>query len=297
MEINSPSTASEYSAGNLREGNLDSKVLLRGREGSLNNLRLSFETAKGSWSTPRHRHNFDQIRLPISGVVEYGSALPTLPAGVVAYFPESVRYGPQVRHDESLTLTLQFGGASANGFLSPEERGRGFQELKQKGKFEGGVFSYTDDKGQRHNQDAYEAVWEYMRGRKMVYEAPRYGSQVVMDPAAFQWVRDEHQSGVSKKVIGVFTERQVMISCIRIEPGAKFQLSRYPAPQVLFVVDGSVSHQGKLHAQHTAFGIETGEGPHAFSGVEPNQLLLVQLPIFSADEHAAFEKGSTTDAV
>jgi hypothetical protein len=90
MQINSPATAPDYTAGNLREGTLDSKVLLRGKEGSLNNYRLSFETATESWSTPRHRHNFDQIRLPIKGVVEYGKALPTLPIGVVAYFPESV---------------------------------------------------------------------------------------------------------------------------------------------------------------------------------------------------------------
>ena len=293
MEINSPSTASDYSAGNLREGNLASKVLLRGREGSLNNLRLSFETAKGSWSTPRHRHNFDQIRLPISGIVEYGAALPTLPSGVVAYFPESVRYGPQVRHDESLTLTLQFGGASSNGFLSPEERGRGFEELKQKGKFESGVFSYTDEKGQLHNQDAYEAVWEHMRQRKMVYETPRYTSQVVMDPAAFQWANDKDQPGVSKKTVGVFTERLATISYIRIEPGKKFQLSEYPSPQVLFVIHGSVSHQGKTHSKHTAFGTDAGEGSHEFVGVEPNELLLIQLPVFSSEEHAAFEKIST----
>lgn len=286
MQINSPATAPDYTAGNLREGTLDSKVLLRGKEGSLNNYRLSFETAAESWSTPRHRHNFDQIRLPVKGIVEYGKALPSLPTGVVAYFPESVHYGPQVRHNGSETLTLQLGGASANGFMSPEERRRGFDDLLKKGTFEKGAFNYVDEKGQVHRQDSYEAVWEYIRQRKLVYAQPRYTTQVVMNPENFAWLADTRQRGVSRKWLGTFTERQLHVSYVRIEPGAALRLEAYPAPQILFIVKGVVSHQGKTYGLHTAFGLETGERAELV-GAELNELLYIQFPIFAEEQRDA----------
>jgi len=288
MQINSPATAPDYGAGNLREGNLDVKVLLKGREGSLNNYRLSFETAEESWTTPRHRHNFDQIRLPIKGVVEYGKALPTLPIGVVAYFPESVHYGPQVRHDQSQTLTLQLGGASGNGFMSPEERRRGFDDLLKKGSFEKGAYNWHDEKGQVHRQDAYEAIWEYIRGRKLVYPEPRYTTQVVMNPDHFGWLADSKQRGVSRKWLGTFTERQLHVSYVRVEPGAILRVEKYPAPQIVFVVKGAVSYQGKSCGLHTAFGLEPGEGAELI-GVQANELMYLQLPSFAEEQGAASE--------
>ena len=286
MQINSPATAPDYTAGNLREGTLDSKVLLRGREGSLNNYRLSFETAEESWSTPRHRHNFDQIRLPIKGVVEYGKALPTLPIGVVAYFPESVHYGPQVRHDGSQTLTLQLGGASANGFMSPEERRRGFDDLLKKGTFEKGAYNWKDEKGQVHRQDSYEAVWEYIRKRKLEYAQPRYTTQVVMNPQHFDWQPDPAQRGVSRKWLGSFTERQLELCYVRVERGAKLRVEAHPAPQILFLVKGAVSSQGTAHGEHTAFGLEPGESAE-LAGVEDNELLFIRFPVFVEEQRAA----------
>ena len=285
MQINSPATAPEYGAGNLREGNLDSKVLLKGKEGAPNNYRLSFETAMESWTTPRHRHNFDQVRLPIKGVVEYGKALPTLPIGVVAYFPESVHYGPQIRHDQSQTLTLQLGGASGNGFMSPEERKRGFDDLLKKGTFEKGAYNWYDEKGQVHRQDSYEAVWEYIRQRKLAYPEPRYTTQVVMNPDNFVWLADPKQQGVSRKWLGTFTERRLQVSYVRVEAGATLRVEKYPAPQILFVVKGTLSFQGKRYGLHTAFGLEAGEAAE-FLGAEATELMYLHLPIF-AEEHDA----------
>ncbi|HEX4327012.1 MAG TPA: hypothetical protein VH105_09340 [Burkholderiales bacterium] len=287
MQINSPTTAPDYKAGNLREGTLKSKTMLHGREGALNNYRLSWETAEESWSTPRHRHNYDQIRFPITGMVEYGADLPTLPIGVVAYFPESMRYGPQVRHDGSTTLTLQFGGASANGFLSPDQRKRGLDELLQRGRLENGYYTWTDAAGKKHNQDSYEAVWEYVRGRKMSYAKPRYGHHIVMEPACANWVEDPRQPGVGRKWLGSFTERQFSISFLRLDPGAKLKLDPYAAPQILFVAKGAVSQGGQTYGLHTAFGLEDNEGPAEFTGVEAAELLFIQLPVFAPGEQGA----------
>lgn len=288
MQINSPETAPKYEAGELREGTLDSRVLLTGREGTLNNYRLSFETAEKSWATPRHRHNFDQVRLAIAGEVEYGKE--TMRAGWVAYFPETVPYGPQVRGDGSITLGLQFGGPSCNGFMSPRERRAGFDALSAKGTLSKGVFTYIDDNGQKHNQDAFEAVWETVRGRKLIYPKPRFGNLVNMDPDAFDWVPDADVPGVSHRQLGKFTERELTLSFVKIEQGAKFTLSQHPATQILFVTKGLVTFDGKTYGKHTAFGLDPMEGPAEFRGASDVEMFFVQLPTFTPEQHALYER-------
>ena len=290
MQVNSPDTAPDYTAGNLREGTLDAKVLLKGQEGSLNNYRFSWEVARDQWSTPRHRHNFDQIRYPVAGEVEYGGNLGVLPIGVVAYFPESMYYGPQIRHDNSVTVTIQFGGASLNGFLSPEERRRGFDGLLQKGKFEKGVFTWYDETGKKHNKDSYEAVWEHIRGRKLKYPPPRYRDHIIMNPQNCAWMAVEQQPGVQRKWLGSYTERQIHCLMWKIAPGARLSLPGYPAPQILFVTAGSVSVNGKQYGIHTAFGLDPGEALPEMTGVTENEILMYQLPLFTAQAQDEYRR-------
>src|SRR6202167_6506179 len=45
------------------------------------------------YGTPRHRHNFDQIRYVLDG--EFSAGTGAIDAGQCAYFPEGVHYGPQ----------------------------------------------------------------------------------------------------------------------------------------------------------------------------------------------------------
>src|SRR5262245_37571678 len=47
---------------------------------------------KGNYYSPRHRHNFDQVRFTIAGSVKYGPI--QTQAGDCIYFPEGVAYGP-----------------------------------------------------------------------------------------------------------------------------------------------------------------------------------------------------------
>jgi hypothetical protein len=286
MQINSPAAAEAYNAGELRDGTLDSRVLLKGKEGSLNNYRLSYETAETAWATPRHRHNFDQVRFSIAGEVKYGDDV--MSAGKVAYFPETVHYGPQVRGVGSITLGLQFGGASGNGFMSPSERRVGFDALSAKGQFAKGVFTYHDEKGQKHNQDAYEAVWEHVRGRKLVYPKPRYENLINMDPRNYEWVPDAQAQGIAYKNLGVFTERALTIRMVKVEPGATLTVQKYPSPQILFVDKGSISIDGATHGKNTAIGLDVDEGPVKVRGVESAELLYVQLPVFDEKQHIAY---------
>jgi len=150
MQIMKAAEAPRYGAGNLREGaDFSEVVLLHGRENALDNFRLYYSNAtNGEWKTPRHRHNFEQIRLPLAGEFEYAKDK-RLPAGWVAYFPESVHYGPQIRLPGLSMLTLQFGGASRSGYLSEAQRRRGYDELRAKGTFEKGAYSWIGENGSR----------------------------------------------------------------------------------------------------------------------------------------------------
>jgi hypothetical protein len=129
-----------------REGLLDNRDLLMGTDGDPRNYRLALSRAETDWLTPRHRHNFDQIRFPIEGEFHYADDK-VLKAGCVAYFPEGVYYGPQTRKQGLYMLVLQFGGASGSGFLGEKQHLQGYEALNQKGKTEKGIYTYVDEKG------------------------------------------------------------------------------------------------------------------------------------------------------
>src|SRR6266487_2542992 len=97
MRVSEASSAESGVVGSMREGVLELKFLLTGQDGSTNNYVLMMNrTGSGGWSTPRHRHNFDQLRYIIKGTYPYAKGK-VMPEGWVGYFPESVHYGRQER--------------------------------------------------------------------------------------------------------------------------------------------------------------------------------------------------------
>ena len=283
MQTNHPSIAPNYfdTVGNLRAGNRDARPLLHGREGTPNNYRFNYSSGVegGAWETPRHRHNFEQVRHPLEGDYSIGKDR-VLPMGWVAYFPESTYYGPQALNANLRMATLQFGGPSGVGFWSMEQRARGFKELSQKGKFEGGIFSWVDEKGGRHNQDAGEAMWENLNHCRLEYPASRYADLILMNPAAFGWMKDVEQPGVARKNLGRFTERDIRIGFVRVEKGATVRLGGEPAPEIMFLKEGVIAHDGNSYPSLTAFGTEAAEAPVPLRAAEPCELLYLKLPTF-----------------
>ena len=72
MRISEASTAAGGQVGSMRDGKLDQKFLLEGDDDSPNNYLLNVGlTGAGGWGTPRHRHNFDQIRYVLKGEYPY----------------------------------------------------------------------------------------------------------------------------------------------------------------------------------------------------------------------------------
>lgn len=274
MQIADPTTAQRVTDEH-REGELDNRTLLKGRQGSPGNYKLNVSHAVTEWKTPRHTHVFDQIRFPLEGEFVYGKDK-VLKAGQVAYFPAGVYYGPQIRRAGLKLVLAQFGTTTGGGFLSYEERKAAMDALQHKGKFENGVYTYIDAHGQRHNQDASEAVWEQATGGKPHYPEPRYSEVIVMNPSCFAWVADG--DGLLHKWLGAFTEGGARVGFVRLERGATYRAGLHYAPELLFVVSGTVDCAGRKYPAHTAFGLDAGEGPIALTGAEASELYCVQLP-------------------
>jgi hypothetical protein len=268
-----------YQQRKIREGTEDSKLLAEGVEDTPHMYRVMLSRAETDWNAPRHHHNFDQVRYTVRGkFVE--SKDHVLPVGWVSYIPEGVYYGPQFREPDSIIYNCQFGGSSGGGNISKRQRDAAFDELSKRGFFEKGSFTWLDEKGGRHREDSFEAIWEQAFGRKIEYPQPRYQGIITMNPDTFAWTSVADSPGVSNKLLGVFTERKTEVGFIGIEPGATFAAGLHDAPQILFLTKGSVRCVDRLFPLHSAFSFEAMEGPVSIQAVEPSELLYVHLPKF-----------------
>ena len=181
MRVSKAADTDIEQVGTMREGKLDQKHLLFGEDGSPNNYDLNMgHTGGGGWRTPRHRHNFDQIRYVIQGQLPYTEE-DVLEEGWVGYFPESVHYGPQERAEGLRTMVLQSGGASGAGYLSVAQREATNAELNKTGEFKKGMYHYTDANGVPQTLDGSQAIFEHATGQQAR----------VRDPAVYRCHRDE----------------------------------------------------------------------------------------------------------
>ncbi len=202
-----------------RQGRFRFKRLLEGQPGSPDNFLLQLVETFDDFFSPRHRHNFDQYRFQIRGDFDFDRDGVMSP-GVVGYFPEGTRYGPQTSSVDSLTLVLQFGGASGSGYMSERQMSASIAELKKVGTFKDGVFFPNEGTG-RKNQDGYEAAWENHNKRKLEYPAQLYQAPIFMNSANFRWHQLPGEPGVAEKALGNFAERRTGIDFLKIDAGAR----------------------------------------------------------------------------
>ena len=262
-----------------RQGDTTQDDLLNGAADGIDNYLLSYGVL-GDFFSPRHRHNFEQIRVQIDGELDFGRD-GKLTAGMFGYFPEGLRYGPQNSSRENgpnVTLVMQCGGASESGYISPSTVKRAYDELSGYGSFDGGVFRPNDPvtAGGKKNKDAFQALWEHVSGREMVYPDPRYGFVIMADPEHFHWIPVPGQAGAAVKPMGSFTERQTRMGLIRIEAGATFRPDA-ERRDVLFVLDGTGQIEGQEIRRQTAIEIGYGETP-AIEASETLTMILFGLP-------------------
>jgi hypothetical protein len=279
MRISEASTAASGSVGSMRDGKLDQIFLLEGDDDSPINYLLNVGlTGAGGWGTPRHRHNFDQIRYVLKGKYP-ASPHKSMDEGSVGYFPESVHYGPQDRPEGLEMMVIQFGGASGSGFLSTPRREAANEALKAKGEFKGGVFTWVDEKGQKHNVDGATACYEEAMGKKLVLAPPRYDDIITMDPESYAWVKSD-TPGVSTKLLGIFTERETKIAFIKVDAGATFKTGSRASTEVLFMSKGKVAIEGKTYGEKTAIELLPSDQSVDIKASEDSLFFSVTLPRF-----------------
>jgi hypothetical protein len=259
-----------------RGGTFHSRTTAEGRPGTPDNFKFSISELGTDYSGPRHRHNFDQYRFMLEGDSDYGQDGP-LKAGMLGYYPEGVPYGPQVNKTPIVCAVLQFGGASGSGYLLPREVKAGMEKLKPFGQFRDGIFHRREDVAGKRNMDAYQAIWEHVHGREMVYPKGRYDAPVFADSANFQWAPIKGAPGASEKLFGVFTERRTQARLVKLAAGAGYEVE---GRGVYLVLSGSGQAEDKPLRKFTTVFLDTDERAR-LQATETIELLHYGLPDLS----------------
>ena len=257
-----------------RDGVIRAYRIIEGEPGP-GNFSLRLVNIAGKYFSPRHRHNFDQVRFQLAGTFDY-AADGRLAPGELGYFPEGTRYGPQTCETDTSNLLLQFGGASGAGYTTEAEGQKAAEALKSKGVFEKGVFSHTRPDGGKVNQDAYEAIWEHIHGRELIYPKERYVRPVLMNTAHFAWLPVDGQPGCARKTAGVFSERGTRLVFFKADAGATLALEPL---SLFFVLSGKGNVAGKPCLKHTTIHLKAGETA-SLVATEATALLQIGLPQF-----------------
>ena len=259
-------------------GSILFKHLLSGEPESPDNFMYILGRQDGDFAMPTHRHNFDQIRLPIRGDMNLGRA-GILHENEIGYFPEGLAYGPQedplgkAAPGERLQLVLQFGGASGYGFMSIEQRRKARAELESIGKFSGPFYYQPDGT----KEWALSSIWKHVFGSPLKYPKPRYRNVIFIDPKSCNWLPIAGANGAEHKYMGAFSERGVWIEMIRLRAGASWTSSDSRGRRILTVLEGQGVVQDLPVSYLSTLQIEASETVtlHATSEL---RLFLVGLP-------------------
>ncbi|MBL0923329.1 MAG: hypothetical protein IBJ12_02545 [Sphingomonadaceae bacterium] len=276
MRISHKSNAATGGASAHRGGGIDFVYLLEGEEGALDNYMLGLVSTE-SYTAPRHRHNFEQVRIMIKGEFGFGPGK-VQDEGSVGYFCEGMPY-TQRGDAFSTTLLLQVAGPSGSGYMSNRQLRQGVAELQKIGVFEDGVYSYVDENGVKHNQDGYEAAWEHINAREIVYPEPQYDAPIILRPDRFSWHAVEGQKGCSIRELGRFNDRGLSLAQVRVDAGNSWVHEAGERLWLLYFTEGEGTADGERWGAESA--IELGKGEAIQLDCEEQALFyLIGLPQF-----------------
>ena len=256
----------------VRDGKLYYQRLLGEPGHSPSNFSFDIYELCSDQYSPRHRHNFDQFRYTLEGELDYARDGKMGP-GVLGYFPEGVHYGPQTIKAGCKIIILQFAGSSGCGYMGDEALEQGRVELKQFGAFKEGVFRRNEGVPGKKNMDAYQAIWEYMNKRPMVYPKGLYNRPFFLNAPIFQWSPIAGMPGVEEKATGVFSDSKTRAGCFRIQPKATLKAT---GRGIYFVLSGKGKLNDTPYRRHTTLLVEVGETAD-FTAEETTEILLMGL--------------------
>jgi hypothetical protein len=236
-------------------GTVSFNYLLMGDEPqSPENYRYILGRQDADFHMPRHRHTFEQIRLPLTGDMNLGEQ-GILHQGEIGYFPEGLHYGPQddplgdTKPGDRLQLALQFGGASGLGCPG---RGRGPASRR--------------------------ADAERGRERRTIkFPRPRYNNVIILNPAHYNWLPVPGADGVERKYLGSFTERAFWIEMIKVDAGAEWISAAEDARRLMVALSGAATANATTIGRLGALQAEAGEKLR-ISASEEMVLHIVGLP-------------------
>jgi hypothetical protein len=256
MRINDPADFEARASSGHRTPHIESKWLLDVDEH--HPFRLSIATFNSDeFHALRHRHNFEQIRIGLSGVTKYGRQH-KMGEGVVGYFPEGTHYGPTtVAKAPTTQVVLQFQGASGNEIVSTAELAAATAQLRETGTFEDGYYRSRGPDGNWRNVDAFQASWERATGKKMVYPPQRFDAPIFMTLDAFPWLATEDPA-VRRRRVATFSESEVTISGLEVV-GATRLRSAPDRPLVHVLRAGSFAHGGRTYGPHSVVQLDPGD--------------------------------------
>jgi hypothetical protein len=215
------------------------------------NMDFTWTFLSAGYGTPRHRHNFDQIRYVLEG--EFSAGTGAIDAGQCAYFPEGVHYGPQHQDADCLALILQFPGPGGAPYITHTQLDDARQRLiAAGGRFHDGIYTRDLPDGHKINQDSHAACYEFLTGQALEFPEGRFRQPVIMLPEACRWIAERGLPGVERKHLGTFAERRTGVSLVRLGPGARVPAGPQQDAEIRYLLEGSVSYDGRTWQGGTA---------------------------------------------
>ena len=239
------------------------------------NFIIRFEGGDDVFTTPRHRHEFAQLRYTLKGSQDFGDGL-IAPEGWVGFFPVGAYYGPQ-RTEDSQTFQVQWG----RDWVTVEQTEQGIAKLTSEGGvFDKGIYSYADADGRVHRKDAVNAVWEAVYGRELVIPEPEYPMAILMNPDAFEW--QSYKPGMSIKRLGEFSGAGVAVQILRWDEPGEHRLAAGRTEMAL-CREGTIEVDSIAYGENAVVWSDLDEDV-VIKGEAGSEILLYLFPKAAAEE-------------
>ena len=99
-----------------------------------------------------------------------------------------------------------------------------------------------------------------------------------MLPEGFTWMPTD-EAGVERKHVGTFTERCTTVGFLRYASGAVHRVANLRAPELHFVLDGTLRCGDGVYSEWTTFKFEPGDDV-TIEAVEATETYVIGLPFF-----------------
>jgi hypothetical protein len=182
-------------------------------------------------------------------------------------------------------VNCQFGDASGNGFIGRKQLKEGTAALKARneGVFKDGLYLRNPGVPGKPVQDSNEAIFEFMRGRPVVYPPTGYLHTILVNSNGIPWIASDSAPGVAEKDMGTFGLCKYQVARYKLDPGATYVAK---GRGIYFVLSGNGSVESGPYEGHTTTYLEEDERA-TFTAKETSDILFYGLPTLSAIEKAS----------